>query len=106
MAIQVNVNDGNDDIKIKILGRFDFSEHKAFRDAYSKIDPTQASITIDLSKTIYMDSAALGMLLVLRERAGGNHSDITIVGFNESVGQILQISRFENLFKVLNTQVA
>ena len=106
MAIQVYKNQNEESVKIKVSGRFDFSEHKAFRDAYSKIDPTKTSITIDLTNTIYMDSAALGMLLVLRERAGGNHSDITLTGFNDSVGQILKISRFENLFKISDARVA
>jgi anti-anti-sigma factor len=53
-----------------------------------------------------MDSAALGMLLVLRERAGGNKANITLTGYNKSVGLILEISRFEKLFKLGATQVA
>ena len=53
-----------------------------------------------------MDSAALGMLLVLRERAGGSKSDITILGYNNSIGQILAISRFEQLFKMGTAKVA
>jgi anti-anti-sigma regulatory factor len=49
-----------------------------------------------------MNSAALGMLLVLRERAGGDHAKITLKGFNDSLAEILQISRFDKLFTFAN----
>jgi anti-anti-sigma factor len=93
-------------LKIKISGRFDFSVHKDFRETYSRIDPAYTTFIIDLSDTNYMDSAALGMLLVLRERAGGSKADITLIGFNNSIGQILEISRFEQLFKLKASRVA
>ena len=86
-------------LKIKISGRFEFSQHQQFREAYAGVDPKSTSFIIDLAGASYMDSAALGMLLILRERAGGLNADITLAGFNHSIRQILQISHFENLFK-------
>ena len=106
MAINTDTYSDGEGLRINITGRFDFSEHKAFREAYSKLDPNVTSFTIDLSEASYIDSAALGMLLVLRERAGGNNADITLTGFNNSIGQILDISRFERLFKLAKAQVA
>lgn len=102
-AEQINEGSG---LRIKVLGNFDFAVHKVFREAYSKIDPVRTKFIIDLSEATYMDSAALGMLLVLRERAGGSKSDITILGYNNSIGQILAISRFEQLFKMGTAKVA
>lgn len=106
MTIKTDYYEDGSRLKIKIIGRFDFSVHKTFRQAYSTLDPINTSFTIDLSETSYMDSAALGMLLVLRERAGGNKSDITLIGYNKSIGQILTISRFEQLFKIESTNAA
>jgi len=87
-------------MRIKINGRFEFSQHQQFRDAYAEVKPEATSFIIDLTDTSYMDSAALGMLLVLRERAGGSNSDITLSGYNQAIRQILEISHFEDLFKL------
>ena len=43
-----------------------------------QIDDGKTRIVVDFSKTDYLDSSALGMLLLLREHAGGESSDITI----------------------------
>ncbi len=92
-------------LNIKIRGRFEFSHHHQFREAYAKTNPESTKFVIDLSETSYMDSAALGMLLVLRERAGGNNSDITLSGCNQEVQKILEITNFHNLFKIKGSQI-
>jgi len=40
----------------------------------------------------------LGMLPVLRERAGGDRSNIRLIGMNPTITSILAVSRFEALF--------
>ncbi len=86
-----------------ILGdRFDFSCHSEFRDAYCSLDPSQLEITIDFAKTEYIDSAALGMLLVLRERAGGDGAKIILRSCRPSVQQIMDITHLDRLFKFSN----
>ena len=93
-------------VRISINGRFDFSQHADFRNAYPIEDAPCRRFEIDLSNVPYMDSSALGMLLVLRERAGGDKADITLIGFNDEIEQILSISRFKNLFKLERPQAA
>jgi len=90
----------NEKKMIVVLGdRFDFSCHGEFRDTYRSADPSQLEITIDFKNTEYIDSAALGMLLVLRERAGGDQAKITLKSCRSSVQQIMDITRFDKLFK-------
>lgn len=100
MAITYSVSEDGQHVDIHVVGRFDFSSHQEFRDAYSQVEPSRVSFTIDLSQTEYLDSAALGMLLVLRERAGGDNADILLKGCNPSVQQIMDITRFERLFRI------
>lgn len=100
MAISVRVSDDKQGATIKMVGRFDFGCHQDFKHAYSQFDPMSARITVDLSATDYMDSAALGMLLVLRERAGGDASDITLKGCSADIQKILDVSRFAELFNI------
>ncbi|MBD8123479.1 STAS domain-containing protein [Pseudomonas lutea] len=86
-------------LTITISGRFDFSTHQDFRGAYEKEAKGQR-IVVDLSGTSYLDSSALGMLLLLRDHAGGERADVELVGCNADVIKILTISNFAKLFKI------
>lgn len=90
--------DGNQ-LTIKVEGRFDFSSHQAFRKAY-EVATQPASYAIDMKATSYLDSSALGMLLLLRDYAGGEGSNICIINCNEDVKKILAISNFDQLFEI------
>ena len=48
----------------------------------------------------YLDSSALGMLLLLRDYAGGDSASITIVHCNDDIKKIFAISNFEQLFDI------
>ena len=91
--------DGNQ-LTIAIKGRFDFGKHQAFRDAYEKSAVTPDSIVVDLKEATYIDSSALGMLLLLRDHAGGDDADIHVVNSNTDVRKILAISNFDKLFDI------
>jgi len=88
------------ELTIKIQGRFDFSAHQEFRDAYEKVSDEPKAYIVDMKETTYLDSSALGMLLLLRDHAGGDNSHIEIVNCNPDVKKILTISNFEQLFTI------
>ncbi|HHH38560.1 MAG TPA: anti-sigma factor antagonist [Sedimenticola sp.] len=100
MTIESVIAEGGREVAIRVDGRFDFSTHQEFRKAYTRVDPQQAHYHIDLSHAEYIDSAALGMLLMLREKAGGEKARITISGCQGGVRQILEVSRFNQLFDI------
>lgn len=99
MAISGNVSDGGNSVMIGISGRFDFNAHHDFRNIYRN-EKSDATYTIDMSGTDYIDSSALGMLLLLREHAGNEGSKITINGCNSDIKKIFSISNFEKLFTI------
>jgi len=84
---------------IKIQGRFDFVVQSEFRQAYEKVK-SDSQFIIDFSTADYMDSAALGMLLLLRDYAGAGNSDITLKNCRSEIKTILEISNFHKLFKI------
>lgn len=88
-------------MSIKVSGRFDFGMHKEFRDASNRIDAGLKKIEVDLSSTSYMDSSALGMLLVLRDKVAGNKDVVVIKGASAEVRKILQIANFDKLFTLI-----
>jgi anti-anti-sigma factor len=100
MTITSSYSPSEREMTIRVSGRFDFSSHQEFRQAYADIDPRQTRFVIDLGGAEYIDSAALGMLLLLRERAGGEQSTITLTNCGEGVMQILGVSNFDKLFLV------
>ena len=85
---------------IDIEGRFDFSTHQAFRNAYEHEGNGIDNFVVDLSRTTYLDSSALGMLLLLRDFAGGDSAQIQLKNCNNDVRRILTISNFEQLFSI------
>ena len=98
MGISANLNDS--ELRIVISGKFDFGAHQEFRNAYESLSPKPDCYVVDMSSTTYLDSSALGMLLLLRDYAGGNSSNIMIKNCNPEIMKILQISNFEQLFKI------
>lgn len=100
MAISAAVSDDGTVLTIAIKGRFDFSAHQDFRGAYENLDSKPSRYVIDMSETAYLDSSALGMLLLLRDHAGGDKAKIEIKNTSTDVRRILTISNFEQLFNV------
>ncbi|WP_303289158.1 STAS domain-containing protein [Marinobacter sp. SS5-14b] len=100
MPIDTRRSDDGHTLTIRVQGRFDFSTHQAFRDAYEHSDPSVKNYVIDLSDTTYLDSSALGMLLLLRDHAGGDSASVVIENCNGDVRRILSISNFEQLFSI------
>ena len=100
MAISTQLSADGQELTIAIQGRFDFGAHQAFRDAYERVDGTPKRYQVDLQGTPYLDSSALGMLLLLRDHAGGDHAQIRLLNCNGDVRKILAISNFEQLFQI------
>ena len=101
MGISSQLNIDGSEITLKIDGRFDFSQHQAFRSALESAGVAVRSFTVDLSNSEYMDSAALGMLLLLLEKVGGNRERVKIVNPNPNVRKILEIANFDKLFTLV-----
>ncbi|MDH5545977.1 MAG: STAS domain-containing protein [Gammaproteobacteria bacterium] len=97
MPVSSKENGGS--VNIVVTGRFDFNDHSNFRESYRNFAPS-ARYNIDMSGTEYMDSSALGMLLLLREHAGGDSASITISGCKPEIHKILSIANFQKLFEI------
>lgn len=101
MNITTNQVDG--ETVIGLGGRFTFAAHPAFRDLLSAHVETMnggGRVTFDLSAIEFVDSAALGMLLLAREVATRRAATIRIRGAKGQVRRMLEVSRFDTLFTV------
>lgn len=100
MAVASQLSEDGAELVIRVTGRFDFSAHQDFRDAYESLRVQPNRYLVDMRDTSYLDSSALGMLLLLRDHAGGDNADVRIVNCNADVRKILAISNFEQLFSI------
>ena len=87
---------------ILLRGRFDFGSHREFKTSYEA--PLGAAgvseLHIDMGGVEYLDSSALGMLLILKERAGATNKRIAITNCRGAVKQVLDIANFSKLFQI------
>lgn len=100
MTISSSSSADGSELTVNVEGRFDFSSHQEFRRAYERLDNQPDSYVVDMNATSYLDSSALGMLLLLRDYAGGDDAKISIVNCNDEVKKIFSISNFEQLFTI------
>jgi anti-anti-sigma factor len=87
---------------LSLQGRFDFHSHRDFRAAYEKAldEAGVKEIEINFAAVDYLDSSALGMLLLLREKAEAMGKTISLAGLRGTVKQVLEIANFGKLFLV------
>ena len=93
MAINAKMDEAEQKLTISVEGRFDFSAHKEFRDSYQCAEGEPRQYQVDMASADYIDSSALGMLLVLRDRSGGDAANISIVNCSDEIKKIFSISR-------------
>lgn len=98
MSIATTLHDESSVIRLPT--RFDFRVMQDFRAAVDGIiDQSPCSrIIVDFASTEYLDSAALGMLLVLRDRARGSGKCVVLAKARGAVKDVLQIANFGKLF--------
>jgi anti-anti-sigma factor len=82
------------------VGRFDFRTHQEFRRAYEEQPSPPAEYVIDLRETEYLDSSALGMLLLLRRYAGDGTSQIRLANPSDGIKRTLSVANFQQLFDI------
>lgn len=87
-------------LTITLLGKFDYTCHQVFQDAYESHSPTPARFIVDALEVPSIDSSALGMLLLLRTHAGGDNGNVRIINVQADVYKLLQTCKFDELFEV------
>jgi len=98
-SLYVTEDKKNHTVTIAIKDRFDFAVHKEFRASYR--DRTlPARYVVDLRQVNYIDSSALGMLLLLREHALAHRGQVVIANCSSDVRQILTIANFDRLLQI------
>jgi anti-anti-sigma factor len=93
----ISVVELQDTVTLEITGRFDFRMIKEFQQLLTRAPRTWI---VDLAAVEYVDSSALGMLLLLRERVGGDSMRVQLRGVRGQPRDVLLMARFDRMFKL------
>lgn len=95
-----NLRTERDTAVIRLTGRFDFSGHREFRHCYEAAlqEPSVRRIDVDLRNVEYLDSSALGMLLLLKEQADARALPVSLLNCGGNVKDILEVANFGVMF--------
>ncbi len=100
MKIKVkNISDNNDEVTLFLDENFTFTCHQELRDAYES-RTTDFNYILDLRDTLYMDSSALGMLLLFRDYVGQSGFVKIVNCKKEHVYNTFMVAKFENFFEI------
>lgn len=84
-----------------LSGRFTFTDYTVFRKLVTDILSSKVPrLVFDLSNVEFMDSAALGMLLLARDETSGNNQALSLRGASGQVQRVLAVARFDALFEM------
>ncbi len=83
----------------KLSGQFIFSDHPAFKSVLNAASEKDIHhIRIDFARVDFIDSAGLGMLLLLRDTCEKNKKTLVLAHPAGQVKKVFDISKFEHLF--------
>lgn len=101
--MEANVSTAGSQAIIKLAGRFDFNSHREFREVVDKALEGESvqEIQVDLGAVDYLDSSALGMLLMLRDKARGGGKGVSLANCRGAVKQVIEIANFGKLFPIV-----
>ncbi|MFC4159530.1 STAS domain-containing protein [Chitinimonas lacunae] len=87
--------------RLIVLGQFDVNLYRAFRGSSQQLldNATVREILIDLEQVHSMDSSAIGMMLLLQERASLSDKSMYLINCRDAVRQTLAGSGAGRHFK-------
>lgn len=85
-----------------LSGRFDFTtRNQVMAQLEQAIErAAEFEISLDLGQVNYIDSSALGMLLVLRDKAKRLDKSVALLNAHGQVREVLGTAQFDRLFPV------
>lgn len=98
----ISVNAASNTATICLSGHFAFDAHREFKAAYKNQlnDSKVGNIVIDLSGVEYLDSSALGMLMVLRDHVADAGKSLTLSNPSSIAARTFDIAGFYKMFSI------
>lgn len=101
--MDIMTRQANNETIMELSGRFDFNAHRDFRNSYEQILKSNSVkvINLNMARVDYLDSSALGMLLLLNEKARAANIEIIVSACPENIRKIIEVANFGKIFKIV-----
>lgn len=100
--MKYRIVDGEDGPTLVLSEQLLFDHRGVFDTAIDKLMARRANrLTVDLAGLTYMDSAGLGMLLTLRDRADQAGANVTLRHPVKEVAELMDLACFDSLFTIV-----
>jgi HptB-dependent secretion and biofilm anti anti-sigma factor len=87
--------------QMNLNGRLTFSDHELFREITGTLrEPGPNKCSINLSGLEFIDSAGLGLLLLVNEAAKEKNISVSLSGARDQVYKMLEITKFNEVIPV------
>ncbi len=86
-------------VTLRPASRFDFNSFRDFRSSYERALETEGTrlLVVDMQ---YIDSAALGILLLMRDRANSAQCAVELHNLRGVAKEVLEIANFQKIFTI------
>ena len=92
----VNMKDG---VEVQLSGSFTFRDHDTFFEVVSMIKTGyNKKMVFNFTDCDFLDSAAMGMLVIAHDEAAAKEVTLTIKGAKGKVKDVLYAARFDTLY--------
>jgi anti-anti-sigma factor len=86
-------------VSIRLKGQFTFNDNKHFRGILSMLDrPGISTLSLHFDHVEFIDSAALGMLLLLRDEAATRKISLELRGATGQTLKMFSVAQFNTIF--------
>ncbi|MDA8231533.1 MAG: STAS domain-containing protein [Magnetospirillum sp.] len=88
-------------LSVRLGGRMTHADYKGFRDILGRIlgDRPQR-VVFDLARVEFVDSSALGMLLIVRDAAIEDRREVVLKGAAGQVEKLVRVAKLHKYFTV------
>lgn len=99
MTIELTESGGG--ITVKFDDRLTFADHEEFGDILARVEASgSTAIVFEFHNTSYIDSSALGMLLIAKDAVGERGAAITLRGANADLKRLFDLGTFAEFFTI------
>jgi anti-anti-sigma factor len=98
----IEISKNKNSATLHLGGNFNFWSHVKFKEAYLQLlnDSLVRAVEVDFSRVEHLDSSALGMLLILRDRVQVFGKTLSLIRPNPLVTKVFDIANFHRMFTI------
>ncbi|CAA7615492.1 Sulfate transporter/antisigma-factor antagonist STAS [Magnetospirillum sp. SS-4] len=86
-------------LAVRLNGRMTHADYKGFREILARINQDRPQrVTFDLTTVSFIDSSALGMLLIVRDAAVQDKRDVVLKGASGQAETLINVGKLHNYF--------